>query len=76
LEDCYLAQADHHKRKGQEKEEKELLSKVESVHERVGVLVGGIKAWEEEFGARPLEERGRNMKEARDDVLDLRTIPM
>ena len=48
-----------------------------SDHQRVGVLIGGIKAWEEAYGASPVEERGKtpNLRSIdHDGSLDLRNV--
>jgi arsenical-resistance protein 2 len=58
-------------------EQAKLEAKARYIGEHVGVLTGGIKAWEAEFGARPVEERGQKMEARRPNGrLDLRTIPL
>ncbi len=41
------------------------------VPERVAILTGGIKAWEQAYGARPVEDRGKPIEAG-----DLRTVPL
>ena len=74
LEERLLAQA---KEASDEETRKKLGAKASTVSWHVGVLTGGIKAWEQEYGARPIEERGKKMKTRDEDGrLDLRTIPL